>query len=106
MKRKLSSPLYVLAPQSFAYFVLKNLSKAGLFSALGAVSIVESYKWLLPDSGDEADGLLTQISQQISNDSQHPASIGPFKQSGYDIATNVFWASSIALCMVVQLALH
>ena len=73
--------------------------KAGLFSALGAVSIVESYKWLLPDSGDETVGLLVQISQQLANNSQHTASIEPFNRTVPDIMTNVLWCTSIAICI-------
>ena len=100
VKRTLSSCLYVLLPQSFAYFILKNVFKAGLFSALGAVSIVESYKWLLPDSGDETVGLLTQISQQLANNSQHTAgSIEPFKRTVPDIMVNFLWVASIAICI-------
>ena len=81
-------------------FRSKSIFQAGLFSALGGVSIVESYKWLSPDSGDETVGLLTQISQQLANSSQHTAgSIEPFQRSHYDILTNVFWISSVAICI-------
>ena len=74
--------------------------KPGLFSALGGVSVVESYKWLLPDSGDEAVGLLVQISQQLANSSQLPAgSIEPFKRTVPDILTNIFWFISVAICI-------
>ena len=73
--------------------------KAGLFSALGAVSVVESYKWLLPDSGDETVGLLVQISQQLANNSQQTASIEPFKRTVPDIMANFLWFTSVAICI-------
>ena len=73
--------------------------KAGLFSALGGISIVESYKWLLPDSGDQTVGLLVQISQQLANNSQHTASIEPFNRTVPDIMVNVLWLTSIAICI-------
>ena len=72
--------------------------KAGLFSALGGITIVESYKWLLPDSGDETVGLLLQISQQTANNSQHAATIEPFKRTTADIAANVFFLTSVSIC--------
>ena len=74
--------------------------KAGLFSALGAVSIVESYKWLLPDSGDQTVGLLVQISQQLASSSQHIAgNIPPFTRTFAEIMVNVLWIASVAICI-------
>ncbi|KAJ7708055.1 hypothetical protein B0H17DRAFT_1273706 [Mycena rosella] len=39
---------------------------AGLFSASLTAFIIESYKTLIPDSGDSTVQLLTQISQQLA----------------------------------------
>lgn len=77
---------------------------AGLFSAVVAVSIVESYKWLSPDSGSETVVLLTQISRQLVNISngiplESIESSPPFKASGSVLMVNVMWFGSIVLCL-------
>ncbi|KAH9016664.1 hypothetical protein EDB83DRAFT_2528784 [Lactarius deliciosus] len=81
---------------------------AGLFSAVVTVSIVESYKWLSPDSGDETVRLLAQISRQlvnISNGTPIPlesieAGINqPFQPTTAAILVNVTWLLSIAGCI-------
>ncbi|KAF8256790.1 hypothetical protein EI94DRAFT_1553073, partial [Lactarius quietus] len=77
---------------------------AGLFSAVVAVSIVESYKWLSPDSGNETVNLLTQISRQLVNISNGTPleiveSSQPFKPTTSILVVNVMWFSSIVLCL-------
>ena len=44
-------------------YLLMHFSQAGLFSAVGAVFLVERYKWLYPDSGDETVQLLNVTAQ-------------------------------------------
>jgi hypothetical protein len=48
-------------------FVSKTSSKTGLFSAIVGAFIIEFYKKLSSDSGDQTVALLQQISQQLPN---------------------------------------
>ncbi|KAN0135275.1 hypothetical protein V8E53_006840 [Lactarius tabidus] len=81
---------------------------SGLFSAVGAVSIVESYKWLSPDSGDQTVELLnvtvnliTQLSQQlgIPVEGITVESSEPFQQTFSALMVNVIWFASIVICI-------
>ncbi|KAI9435373.1 hypothetical protein BJY52DRAFT_1390697 [Lactarius psammicola] len=79
---------------------------AGLFSAVVSVSLVESYKWLSPDPGNETVKLLTQISQQLVNISNGiplesiAAEISqPFKPTSSALVVNIMWFGSIVLCL-------
>ncbi|KAI9467391.1 hypothetical protein BJY52DRAFT_1413491 [Lactarius psammicola] len=79
---------------------------AGLFSAVVSVSLVESYKWLSPDPGNETVKLLTQISQQLVNISNGiplesiAAEISqPFKPTSSALMVNITWFGSIVLCL-------
>jgi hypothetical protein len=99
MKPTPFSRLYVLVPQSSAYFLLNNMFKAGLFSAVGAVSLVESYKWLSPDSGDKTVDLLAQLVNATQNIPLTPGSSESFRRT-FDIVTvNVLWFASITICV-------
>jgi hypothetical protein len=101
MKPTPSSYLYVLVPQSSVYFLLNNIFifKAGLFSAVGTVSLVESYKWLSPDSGDETVELLAQLVNVTQKIPLTPGSSEPFKRT-FDIVTlNILWFASITICI-------
>ena len=85
-------------------FCLKHIFKAGLFSAVVAVSIIESYKWLSPDLGSETVVLLAQISRQLVNISngiplESIESSPPFKASTSILMVNVMWFGSIVLCL-------
>jgi hypothetical protein len=94
-------------------YPLTYVFKAGLFSAVGAVSLVESYKWLSPDSGDQTVELLnvtvnliTQLSQQLVNISQGipvedftVESSEPFQQTFSALMVNIIWFSSIVICI-------
>ncbi|KAI9447621.1 hypothetical protein H4582DRAFT_11377 [Lactarius indigo] len=78
----------------------------GLFSAVITVSIVESYKWLSPDPGDETVKLLTQISQQLVNISNgiplETISAGnnqQFKPTISAVMVNVTWFCSVVLTL-------
>ena len=88
--------------------------KAGLFTAVVSVSLVESYKWLSPDPGDEtvqrldeAIDLITQASNQFYNYSQGipiqkivPAKTSqPFQPSLDVVTVNVFWFNSLVICL-------
>src|SRR6266702_2735186 len=86
--------------------LLKHMFKAGLFSAVVTVSLVESYKWLSPDPGDETVKLLTQISRQLVNisngiplESIAPESSQPFKPTSSALMVNITWFGSIVLCL-------
>ncbi|KAI9458005.1 hypothetical protein BJY52DRAFT_1150032, partial [Lactarius psammicola] len=79
---------------------------AGLFSAVVTVSLVESYKWLSIDQGEETVKLLAQISRQLVNISNGiplesiPAeSSRPFEPAASAILVNLLWFCSIALCI-------
>ena len=83
-----------------AYFLLNNLFKAGLFSALGAVSFVETYKWLSPDSGDETVDLLAQLVNVTQKIPLTPGSGEPFQRTFDIVAVNVIWFASINICVI------
>ena len=74
--------------------------KAGLFSAVGTVSLVESYKWLSPDSGDETVDLLAQLINVTQKIPLTPGSSEQFKRTFDVVAVNVIWFASITICIV------
>ncbi len=74
--------------------------KAGLFSAIVAAFILESYKKLSPDSGEQTVALLTQL-VNISTTGA-PAivqSSPPFKPPAYIVRVNVLWSFSLVLSL-------
>ena len=73
--------------------------KSGLFSAVGTVSLVESYKWLSPDSGDETVDLLGELVNVTQKIFLTPGSGEPFKRTFDIVAINVIWFASIDLCL-------
>jgi len=73
---------------------------AGLFSAVGTVSLVESYKWLSPDSGDETVGLLAQLVNVTQKLPLTPGSSEPFRRTFDVVAVNVIWFASMSICIV------
>ncbi|TDL14707.1 hypothetical protein BD410DRAFT_699450, partial [Rickenella mellea] len=85
---------------------------AGLFSASLTAFIVESYKKLSPDSGDETITLLAQISSQlvaISNGRNITASTPPpahllFQPTSGVVAVNILWFLSLTLALVCALS--
>ena len=83
-----------------AYFLLNNMFKAGLFSAIGAVSFVETYKWLSPDSGDETVEILAQLVNVTQKIALTPGSSEPFKRTFDIVAVNVIWFASINICVI------
>ncbi|KAI0062743.1 hypothetical protein BV25DRAFT_1803647, partial [Artomyces pyxidatus] len=85
----------------------------GLFGAIVAAFIVESYKQLQPDSGSMSVALLAQISQQIaasSNGTHSPAPYPdtldslPFRPSSSALRVNILWFLSLSLSLSCALA--
>ncbi|VDC05019.1 unnamed protein product [Peniophora sp. CBMAI 1063] len=83
------------------------LTFTGLFAATVAAFIIESYKTLSVDSGDQTTFLLSQLLTATAN-----ASAGisvmitppePFSTSATSIATNALWFSSLLIALVCAL---
>ncbi|KAI0288397.1 hypothetical protein B0F90DRAFT_1025281 [Multifurca ochricompacta] len=72
-----------------------------LFSTISTAAIIESYKRLSPDSGDQTTGLLADLSQQVSgseNGTQVPPfPIPPFSPSFFFVGCNIMWLLSLGL---------
>ncbi|KAH9164101.1 hypothetical protein EDB89DRAFT_1859563, partial [Lactarius sanguifluus] len=86
---------------------------ATLFSAITAVSIIESYKWLSPDPGDQTVKLLDQISRQLFNNSRElplwdviPISnqTESFKPDGSALLVNITWFCCMVICFSCSVA--
>ncbi|KAI0310704.1 hypothetical protein OF83DRAFT_1043228, partial [Amylostereum chailletii] len=80
----------------------------GLFAATVAAFIIEFYKKLNPDSGDDTVTLLSGISQQvlsISNGTQALAAPpSPFHAPVYAVRINSLWFISLFLSLAVALS--
>ncbi|KAJ7892648.1 hypothetical protein B0H13DRAFT_2038131 [Mycena leptocephala] len=80
---------------------------AGLFSASLTAFLIESYRTLSPDSGDQTVKLLAQILQQLassSNDSTLPISPPlPFTPSATSLICNALWFISLGLSLACAL---
>ncbi|KAJ7659613.1 hypothetical protein DFH06DRAFT_401009 [Mycena polygramma] len=80
---------------------------AGLFSASLTAFLIESYKTLSPDSGDQTVKLLAQISQQLasgSNGTAFPISPAPtFTPSSTSLICNALWFISLGLSLTCAL---
>ncbi|KAJ7480731.1 hypothetical protein FB451DRAFT_152870 [Mycena latifolia] len=80
---------------------------SGLFSASLTAFIIESYKNLVPDTGDMTVALLSQLSQQLNaqfNGSQLPISPpAPFKVQTSSLICNGFWFVSLGLSLTCAL---
>ncbi|KAH9074298.1 hypothetical protein EDB83DRAFT_1953023 [Lactarius deliciosus] len=79
----------------------------GLFSATVAAFIIESYKKLSPDSGDQTAFLLQQISQQLSGLS-NGTYVGPqdyptFSPSTSIVCVNAMWILSLIVSITCAL---
>ncbi|KAJ7135100.1 hypothetical protein C8R46DRAFT_649609, partial [Mycena filopes] len=80
---------------------------AGLFSASLTAFIVESYKTLLPDSGDSTVVLLTQISLQLAAAANGtaftiPAPV-PFRPATAYVVCNALWFTSLGFSLTCAL---
>ena len=103
----------MLFPRSSSSFLRKHIFKAGLFSAVVAFSLVESYKWLSPNPAQETVYLLnetvtqlTRVSQQLFNMSCGiplgniaAENTQPFKRIKLAVMVNVIWFASIVICI-------
>ncbi|KAJ7659577.1 hypothetical protein DFH06DRAFT_1297191 [Mycena polygramma] len=80
---------------------------AGLFSASLTAFLIESYKTLSPDSGDQTVKILAQISQQLAsgfNGTAFPISAAPtFTPSSTSLVCNALWFISLGLSLTCAL---
>jgi hypothetical protein len=74
-------PVFVRPNLLFLLFITMTSSKTGLFSVIVGAFIIEFYKKLSPDSGDQIVALLCQISQQLSNFVNGSYSTPPISES-------------------------
>ncbi|KAL0566374.1 hypothetical protein V5O48_015642 [Marasmius crinis-equi] len=71
---------------------------AGLFSAVVTAFTIESYQWLSDDPQDTTVALLTQISQQMSNQTITP--VKPFQATPSNVRINTFWFLSLIIALI------
>ncbi|VDC02419.1 unnamed protein product [Peniophora sp. CBMAI 1063] len=98
-------------PKSWEANTGSVLTFTGLFAATVAAFIIESYKSLSPDSGDQTVVLLTQLLAVAANASSHTpidtthaiASVETFKARPTAIVVNVLWFSSLLIALVCAL---
>ncbi|KAI9512219.1 hypothetical protein F5148DRAFT_1365479 [Russula earlei] len=82
---------------------------AALFSAIVGAFIIESYKKLSPDSGDQTVALLTQISQQLANFSPNGSNVKPSVDQSFSPGASILWVNGLwlmSLVLSVTSALH
>lgn len=88
-------------------FVAMTNQKTGLFSATVGAFIIESYKYLSPNSGDQTVVLLGQISQQLAgfNGTTYPnlPTARPPSPSTSMILVNTMWLMSLVLSITSAL---
>ena len=83
-----------------------NFQKTGLFSATVGAFIIEFYKTLSPDYGNQTIALLGQISQQLADSPNGTHSImanQPFSPSVSMIWVNAMWLISLVLSLTSAL---
>ncbi|KAJ7758323.1 hypothetical protein B0H16DRAFT_1370531 [Mycena metata] len=80
---------------------------AGLFSASLTAFLIESYKTLIPDSGDTTILFLSQISQQLAASSNGTiitlAPLVQFQPSSSSLVCNILWFISLGLSLTCAL---
>ncbi|KZV67936.1 hypothetical protein PENSPDRAFT_697953, partial [Peniophora sp. CONT] len=80
------------------------LTFTGLFAATVAAFVIESYKSLSPDSGDQTVTLLAQILEVTKNNTaQTTESSEPFQAPLTTIAANVLWFCSLSAALMCAL---
>ncbi|KZV67152.1 hypothetical protein PENSPDRAFT_584381, partial [Peniophora sp. CONT] len=83
------------------------LTFTGLFAATVAAFIIESYKLLSPDSGEQSVALLSQLLAATANASSHNPVVvispAPFRTAPSAIATNALWFSSLLISLFCAL---
>ena len=88
-------------------FITMTSWKTGLFSATVGAFIIEFYKKLSPDSGDQTVDLLCQISQQLPNfrngSCSTPQTDQLFSPGAAIIWVNVMWMMSLILSLTSAL---
>ncbi|KAJ7692279.1 hypothetical protein B0H17DRAFT_887604, partial [Mycena rosella] len=80
--------------------------QAGLFSASLMAFLIESYKTLTPDSGQETVKLLTQISQQLARSNGSTTFFSPpdsFTPPATSLVCNGLWFISLGLSLTCAL---
>jgi hypothetical protein len=91
----------------FPWFTTMTSSKTGLFSAIVGAFIIEFYKKLSPDSGDQTVNLLCQISQQLPNSMNGNCSTlqtdKSFSPGASIIWVNSMWIMSLLLSLTSAL---
>ena len=98
--------LVFVSPNPLTLFNPITSSKTGLFAATVGAFILEFYKTLSPDSGNQTVALLEQISQQFSNfpNGTHSVTANqPFSPSAPMIWVNAMWLISLVLSLTSAL---
>ncbi|VDC02420.1 unnamed protein product [Peniophora sp. CBMAI 1063] len=98
-------------PKSWEANTGSVLTFTGLFAATVAAFIIENYKSLSPDSGDQTVALLTQLLAVAANASNHApidaahaiAVVEPFKAPPTAVVVNVLWFSSLLIALMCAL---
>jgi hypothetical protein len=88
------------------FIILMRSLKTGLLSATIGAFIIEFYKKLSPDSGDQTVDLLGQISQQLANsrnDTSITAADQPFSPGAHLIWVNAMWLISLVFSVTSAL---
>jgi hypothetical protein len=83
--------------------ILMRSLKTGLLSATIGAFIIEFYKKLSADSGDQTVDLLGQISQQLRNGAPTTAADQPFSPSVQMIWVNAMWLISLVFSLTSAL---
>ncbi|KAJ7844574.1 hypothetical protein B0H13DRAFT_1450009, partial [Mycena leptocephala] len=87
--------------------ILAAPTQAGLFSASLTAFLIESYKTLTPDSGDNTVRLLAQISQQLlastNGTTMAIRSDPPFRPTASSLICNILWFISLGLSLACAL---
>ena len=98
--------LVFVSPNLLTLFVSMTSFKTGLFSATVGAFIIEFYKTLSPDSGNQTVVLLGQISKQLANIPNGTISITAdqrFSPSASMIWVNSMWLISLVLSLTSAL---
>jgi hypothetical protein len=92
--------LDLLAP---LFIILMRGLKTGLFSATVGAFIIEFYKKLSADPGDQTADLLGQISQQLANTRNGAAATQSFSPTVWMISVNGMWLMSLVFSITSAL---
>ena len=84
-------------------FISATSFKTGLFSAVVGAFIIEFYKKLSPDSGDQTVALLQQISRQLPNSPNSNSANQPSSPGTAMVWVNALWLISLVLSLTCAL---